>query len=170
MIGWASYAERSAGLQKVPSVCPPTPDELRTSCCSVCGEVRWVLVADQALPGPSKVFLPAAMVETTFPQHSCQSVSTAGQPCSGKLSTDGRYYGLLRQTAAVAFGLELLYQWSSRMADRGIAWATMWRDVLSDIKTWAVDSLSVICMSTPSLRVRLQLFAAGGIQASRHTF
>lgn len=134
-------AARSEGRQQVPVSCPPTPEELRTTACPKCRSVdRWALQPNRPAPGQCRVFLPAAAAWTNFPEHGCTFVSPDGQRCSGTLSTDGRPYGILRHSPGLAYGHELMYQWSDRMASRGIAWYTMWTDIVNDNKGCAVFS------------------------------
>lgn len=128
-------AARSEGRARVHASCPPTQHDLLTTACPQCRSPNcWEPESSQPAAPKCRVFLPAAAAWTSFPQHKCTQLLPDGQRCDGLLSTDGRSYGILRHSPALAYAHELMYQWSSRMANRGIAWCTMWRDIVDDIK------------------------------------
>lgn len=76
------------------------------------------------------MFLPAAERWTTFPAHSCR---TPG--CTGTLVADGREYFLLRYSEHLAFGLELLYQFSRKLDDTASPFSTHWKDSIASTLT-----------------------------------
>ena len=78
-----------------------------------------------------EVYLASAVVRSHFPVFTC---GKSGCKNPQTLSTDGIQYGLLRMTADVAYGLELLYQWSDKTGTGGIAWFTFWRDTVEKYK------------------------------------
>ena len=105
----------------MPGLYSPTPAQL-SSKCPLCNGV-WEPFG--FLLELSTVFLPAAVLKTTFIGHRCQTAS-----CTGLLRCDGTEQGLMRKTASLAFSLELFYEWSDWMGDGGIPWHTFWRHVL----------------------------------------
>ena len=115
----------------MPASCPPSASE-QLEKCSCCGHAEWQ-APPEAPPelGDCEVFLPSAVVRTHFPVYSCGRAGCA-QPQS--LSTDGVEYGLLRMTAEVAYGMELLYQWADKTGTGGIPWFTFWRDTVMKYK------------------------------------
>ena len=96
----------------------------------------------------------------------CNHVLPDGQRCDGLLSTDGRSYGILRHSPALAYAHELMYQWSSRMANRGIAWYTMWRDIVDDIK--GCGNVAFMFGGMPS-HIACQLYVAFKEPSGFHT-
>ena len=52
---------------------------------------------------------------------------------------DGIEYALLRRTAGVAFGLELMYRWANKTAVGGIQWFTFFRDTLHNCLQLGVE-------------------------------
>ena len=141
-------AGRASAEEKVPASCPPTASE-QLKKCSCCGHAAWQPQAEAAPElGDCEVFLPSAVVRTHFPTYTCGSPGCAHPQT---LSTDGIEYGLLRMTADVAYGLELLYHWADKTGTGGIAWFTFWRDTVEKYKGCGFTERSLA--SSSSLKI-----------------
>ena len=114
----------------MPAECPPTASELLTVC-RACGQCAWHRAEEQ--PKVCEVFLAMAVAETRFVEYSCCTAGCSGDP----ISTDGIEYGLLRKTASVAYGLEVLSQWADKLSRGGSPWFTMWVDNVMKYKKCA---------------------------------
>ena len=119
----------------MPLACPPTAEALRTQPCPACGHVNWAPLADAAAE-QCRVFLPAAVRWTNFPSHKCLTLD-----CNGTLSADGREYFLLRCSECLAFGLELLYQFSRKLDDTASPFSTHFKDSIASTLTYDLSSV-----------------------------
>ena len=71
--------------------------------------------------------LQSAVVSTVFTYRECCHIDENGSACPGLLTIDGKEFGVLRVTESLAFGHELLYHWSDRMAaGQSDTWRTSW--------------------------------------------
>jgi hypothetical protein len=95
----------------IPASCPQSAQALATEQCGQCGIVNWAAAPDGE-PERCRVFLPAADAWITFPAHSCQTPE-----CKERLLADSCEYGLLRYSRGLAFGHELLYQYTRQLKD-----------------------------------------------------
>ena len=116
-------AERSEGRRSVPAV---NHVEAFTPC-GLCGHTDW---GEEVLRS-SAVALPAAVVETEFAHHACNTVHADGTACPGELTVDGREIAVLRARDTIAFSLELLYGWADKLSTgHPDTWTLSWIHML----------------------------------------
>jgi hypothetical protein len=103
-----AYAALAAG-KGLPERCMLRDLDLDARC-EMCGGCGWgEAVFDKAL-----IFLSSAVVHTQFERRPC----VARDGCEGALVVDGQEYGVLRRTAKLAFGYDLLYSFDLSMGIR----------------------------------------------------
>lgn len=104
-------ADRVQGSAPFPQVCHVAGED--DTPCSSCHAVNWGV--EQTGPA-CQVVLSSAVVETRFTSRQCQGHLEDGSECPGQLTADGKEFGVLRATDQLAFGHDLLYHWSDRLA------------------------------------------------------
>lgn len=128
-------AGRSTGRLPVPDACAPLPSALQGQC-ELCGGCYWQADAEPA--PPVTVFLPSAVVTTTFPVYVC------GNPdgCAGRLQADGGEppYMIMRYDSKYAFAHEVFYQWADRLMVGGVTFFSFWRDLLLKCKGYVMSA------------------------------
>ena len=127
----ACVADRSKGMSSVPGVCRVVGETITH--CNRCHNLDW---GDEEYGPSCQVVLRAAVLSTSFTHRQCRCTLADGSACPGLLVVDGKEYGLLRATEYIAFGHELLYHWSDRLAaGQSDTWSTSWLLTIMGDKT-----------------------------------
>ena len=115
----------------MPAECPWKPDRISQPC-AACGQCDW----NTSESNDSLVFLLAEIVRTKFPVYTCS--------CGVRCHVDGKEYAIFRKSQTLAFGLEVLYEWSGKM-DMGFpdSWSSSWKTILKRLKGYPETELAI---------------------------